>query len=55
MYSRIICTTLGGWGSIPIIITMLVANAAMLGLLYFLANRVMRRDQKLAEGMAPAR
>ena len=48
-------TTLGGWGSIPIIITMLVANAAMLGLLYFLANRVMRRDQKLAEGMAPAR
>ena len=48
-------TSLGGWGSIPIIITLLVANAAMLGLLYVLANRVMRRDQKLAEGMAPAR
>ncbi|MCW5854275.1 MAG: NADH-quinone oxidoreductase subunit H, partial [Anaerolineae bacterium] len=48
-------TTLGGWGSIPIIISLLVANAAMLGLLYVFANRVMRRDQKLAEGVAPAR
>ena len=48
-------TTLGGWGSIPIIISLLVANAAMLGLLYVFANRVMRRDRKLAEGAVPAR
>lgn len=53
---EILRTTGGPLGSLGIILILLVANAFMLGLLYYFISRLVKRNQtKLAEGMAPAR